>query len=241
MKQLTNYADYGSFIFNIPELKPIQTIKIDEELTLVLSNFNYYFDTTKLKYRFEKMKDNNYLYGYCLYKDICFQAGYLNIESLENTIKSFNIERAKKLLNEFYSEAKDFTILTEREIKDFIQTIKQQQEERFKQKRLERIEREKREEEEREVRKQQRIKEEIEDFINNKAISGEVLLAIIRELDYKIPIRTAGSLKALHSISLTKDNCIQYCISKGRKLTDNMSFIIRDIHKILKDQYKSVA
>lgn len=238
-KLLLNRADIGSILIDV-DLKPIQEIEINNyKLLFTLKSF--YYDSEQLKTRYI-MADNNLYYIYILYNNVLLPGGTCKRkkESIDETVEMFKSisdfnERAEKLLK----DAQDLTLLTEEELKQFIGSLKEKYQIKLDNKRKEREERKKLKEQERERKWQQYINEKIQFFINNRYITGEVLLTILREINYKIPLRTAGSLRALHSVRITESGGISCCIDEGRKLTDNMRSIIRDVYKILKDKHTS--
>ena len=240
MKQLTSYADYGVFIFNIPELKTIKEFKINEELTIFITNIRYYFDTIKLKYRLEHAPDG-YSYIYFKHKDIYFQETYKRDEVIETMIADADTKRILNILKDWIATAKDFTIMSFDEVQSFISSIKKQQEERIQQKRKEREEKERQKQLEAEKKHQEYIKQITSDFINNKEITGEGLHQIMKNNNCKIPLKTQGSIKNLVSVIMRENGCFSYRIYKGKKMTDNMSSIIRNFYNQLKEEQEAAA
>ena len=240
-KVLLDRVDTGKILINA-NFKPVQEVEINN-CKLLFGLKWFYFDSEQLKTRY-KMADNNLYHVYVLYNDILLYGGTCNRkkESIDEIIEKFKNmtdfnERVEKLLK----DVQDLTLFTEEELKQF----KEKCQIKLTEKRKERQEREKlkaqERERERERKWQQYLKEKIQDFINNKYITGEVLLTLIREINYKIPIKTAGSIKALYNVRVTEDDGISYWTNKGRKLTDNMSFIIKDVYRILKDKHSRVS
>ena len=232
-KVLFDRVDTGKILINA-NFKPVQEVEINNRKLLFGLKW-FYFDSEQLKTRYT-MADNNLYYVYILYNDVLLYGGTCNRkkESIDEIIEKFKNmtdfnEKAEKLLE----NAQDLTSLSEEELKQFKIKLTEKRKERQEREKLKAQERER----ERERKWQQYLKEKIQDFINNKYITGEVLLTLIREINYKIPIKTAGSIKALYNVRVTEDDGISYWTNKGRKLTDNMSFIIKDVYRILKDEY----
>lgn len=234
-KQLTSYSDYGLFIFDIPEVKTIKEFKINDELTIFLTNIRYYFDTTKLKSKLEHAPDN-YLYIYFKHNDIYFQENCMRADAIENVIAGANTDRILNILKDWLKEAKDFTTMPIVEVQAFVSSIKTLQEEKMQQERKEREEKEKQEQLE-EIRKhQEHINQITSDFIANKEITGEELHELMKSNNYKIPLKTQGSIKNLVSITMKDNGYFSYRICKGKKMTDNMGSIIRDFYSQLKGE-----
>ena len=222
----------GNILIDV-NFKPIQEIEVDN-CKLLFTPKKFYYDTKQLKTRY-KIADNH-LYLYVLYKNVLWEGWACDREkeSIDEAIEMFksklkNMPDLNERVEELLKGTQDLTLLTKEELKQFVESQKEKYRIKLENEMKEKQERERQERERQERERQQFLKEKIKDFINNRYISGEVLLNIIREIDYKIPLRTAGSLKALLDVRITEDNNISYYINKGRRLTDNMSSIIRVI------------
>lgn len=238
-KQLTSYADYGLFIFDIPEVKTVKEFKINEELTIFSTDIRYYFDTTKLKSRLEHAPED-YLYIYFKHNGIYFQETCMRADAVENVIAGANTDRILNTLKDWTKDAKDFTTMPIIEVQAFISSIKTMQEEKMQQKRKEREEKDRQEQIEEARKQQEYISQITSDFINNKEVTGEELHELMKSNNYKIPLKTQGSIKNLVSIVMKDNGYFSYRIYKGKKMTDNMSSIIREFYGQLKGEAVTV-
>jgi hypothetical protein len=59
---------------------------------------------------------------------------------------------------------------------------------------------------------------------------------LMKSNNYKIPLKTQGSIKNLVSITMKDNGYFSYRICKGKKMTDNMGSIIRDFYSQLKGE-----
>ena len=182
MKQVIFRHDFNSYIASAVELKPFLCTKLDDNIGVMLTKQDYYFDSKTFKFR-----KTNAVYGQgffiVVYRNkYAFSQGMIKEDDykkyVEMTEKANVTETIEKWLTEGLT---DFSDMSDAEIKSFV--IEKQKEHETKQqaKKQQRV----REQEAREQKKREKqetyIKDVIQDFINNKSISGEDLKEIIKK------------------------------------------------------------